>query len=87
MSKVIGGYDPRDWLEYVKRGAVLHCDGGASQHNMLLPAVCFESVEVVRSGELPAGWVMLRENLAEVEGYCLTVYCPRCDPVYGVQSS
>jgi hypothetical protein len=82
VSLVIGNYDPLDWRDLVKKGKTLHCDGGASQQNMLLPAVCFESVTVERGGELPAGLVLLRENLAPVEGYCLTVYCPRCDPVY-----
>jgi hypothetical protein len=76
-----GAYNPLDWRAVVVRGAVLKCEGGRRERNILLPALCFEAATVPAAGELPAGWVIVREFYPE--GCILSFYCPECDPVYG----
>lgn len=84
MAIVVGAYDPNDWRPYLVRGARLCCDGGLRLINPLLPAACDAVAIVAKAGEMPAGWMMVRETHAAEDGNSLVVYCPRCDPVFGV---
>jgi len=79
----VGPFDPNDWRQLVKRGNTIQCQG--IRDGVKEP--CFETAEVQHSGELPAGWVLMREQIHLVDGYCLSAYCPACDPrvVLGIE--
>jgi hypothetical protein len=84
MGLVIGAFDPDDWRQLVKRGNVLHCDGGHRLWNLYRLELCSAQAEVKRAGELPRGWIIAREFDTVDQAYCLTVFCPGCDPVVEV---